>query len=944
MKSSCTFSYFTLAIVTILGCAAQSDAPIERAQTITFENPRSASASTVDGQNIFLGAAQAGCESAALTLMNSKDGVRELALPKSLIDYIPELDNPLCNSSIQFLSVLANNNNPVVVTAQEPNSIYCLLDYSPGRSSLVTCKEVKNSQQKPCDRISALTTGHYTYTFAGVETDNSADASKREHGLAIVKLSTRTMENKAIQYYLEQLDPEKITVLPPEPKEEKEEKRDFTKRTPIPEKKAELPTIIRSLPISCDSSFLYVNHPLSSFEKITDLHWHEGLNVLYVAGHIKTGSSQNSGGFALACCRTNKQGQFIMTPIAEQSVLADYAENQIVGILKPDTQVSINKVRSMTTTTGLNYLIVQGGTGAPEETKKNIYALPLYSRPDDPENTGQLARIHASVYTRQLKREFHYVEPRTFAVRASQPEDIYTHDDLPAIVGGGQLPAPVTHISVIDDTVFAATSIGAEGLAGIFVSQALFDAMGAVKAWTPWQRITTSDESCLGFSATRPQGSLLWLTGADEKSATKLRRSDWQNKKEGQEKGLSALVSDIFKDEHGINNLIQVSHESPAIQGQSLILALGKSKIAVIQTGFTHHNELIPVDQDRYEICKGITHLPEHGSGNPRIVTLDDPELKELGSITCAQIIADRQQDARQGWLIVGGAKGVKILCHDDGSGWHMSRGGLDYDLAGLDACMKFKTLGNYAHVRKIVADNGYLYILTDNTLERIVIDQEAFAHNKLETTTVADKKSFKGCFKFFDVIISEKLALLATSNGLMRLANDCDIMSIGPSTDHHWYLMTIPEQVLPIIKLTAISSTCLETDVSRNAGGMVYVLGSYRGKNKSHMHRLVINPTDAQKSINDYTVTLLPEIVSPGEKLSLNSFHTHKNIFVTDGAFYYSYPGKENDLTSLMCGLRFNEAAPLGLEKNDEIACMIRDSASGRWMLAGTFGLLIHD
>src|SRR5690606_14554103 len=100
-------------------------------------------------------------------------------------------------------------------------------------------------------------------------------------------------------------------------------------------------------------------------------------------------------------------------------------------------------------------------------------------------------------------------------------------------------------------------------------------------------------------------------------------------------------------------------------------------------------------------------------------------------------IAAELASDGTNGWLFVGGSHGVAVLSAADGNGWDITTG-LGPDFAGLSAGMSFKQFGSYSFVRKIMHDGDFLYILTDQVLDRIDLTQGNPGLGQFTPVTVA--------------------------------------------------------------------------------------------------------------------------------------------------------------------------------------------------------------
>lgn len=254
------------------------------------------------------------------------------------------------------------------------------------------------------------------------------------------------------------------------------------------------------------------------------LHWDYKLQRLYVGLQEITDRTVGDGAKAIVVGSMNSSGlgKLTLTDFVPTGAIDQDDYNKIVIVERGATgpqptnlnsaNLAIAQIRSMHTTTGASYLIVNGGNGIittnatdPDGTIGNmIFALPLVDV-NDPTNPTQ--------GTLADKNSFDAVNHR-FATPATTSAGLTSATDPAALVGAGPLPIqPQTPVSgvgsgilntsgaglyhdtldilVVKDAVYVAISTAQSDVddSGIFYSQAEFNADGSINQWTPWKRI-----------------------------------------------------------------------------------------------------------------------------------------------------------------------------------------------------------------------------------------------------------------------------------------------------------------------------------------------------------------------------------------------------------------------------------------------------------------------
>jgi hypothetical protein len=171
-------------------------------------------------------------------------------------------------------------------------------------------------------------------------------------------------------------------------------------------------------------------------------------------------------------------------PITQFSAIGN---NNIVATTEANQQLVAQRLAVMHTSTGLSYLIVQGGSGNVTDTTliNQVRAMPLVDDPTNSATHGTLADINTPLVD------------GVFQTPAAAPGDLLTMTNPAAIVGDpANIPTDlqtlivsITDMVVVGDTVYIAINNGTFGY--VLCSQALFNADGTIARWTPWAQRAT---------------------------------------------------------------------------------------------------------------------------------------------------------------------------------------------------------------------------------------------------------------------------------------------------------------------------------------------------------------------------------------------------------------------------------------------------------------------
>lgn len=913
------------------------------------------------GQISFFGATASAAglsnEFALSVISRGQSSLTGIARPEITIDG-QQFPNPLYNSGIVALDIMEGTQGalqgdairPVVVIASDPSTLYLVNQYT----GLAT--EVIPARSTP-DAAGAVTSGILNlaaadnYAFAVVKPNAPGSLfGDLGSGVDIAILGTKN-EHAIFQY----LDAQTGQV------------------SPSP----------RAIPLDRTTSFVAIGNPLASIGQVIDMYWDFTMQRFFIALQVVGGAGATDGAKAVVVGRLNIVYDLVdgkKKPIAWPIILTDIAPNsafdatndKIVGAMLPNVEITINKVRTMQMSTLVTYLIVQGNVGSASVANNVVYALPLVTNADDESLNGTIAKKNSTPIITQAG----LVVLRDLKTPAVTPTDMPLVTDAAVEVGAGPLLAgPITDVVIRNDTVFATVREKAAGFSpGIYASTALFDENGLVKGWTEWKRAATSVTEVGGVvtfdgydgALLDPANGDLTLMARDSANHTVLKKSVWGSGGSTLSQTLINTLNQEFAT--GIIGLFDIPYtgegETPGLRSISLLVATGDQKIALVQTGnapLSNANIIPSVGSDfdsiiRFSHGDITTDFPT--PEGTKIITIAGGELSKIGIIQAAEVMQGGAGNV-YGYIVVGGMNGVAILSRPDGSGW-LSSSALLNDFQGLVSDMNFKALGNYASVRKLMYDAPYLYVLTDTALDRIDCTQGNIGLGTgLSITRVADAQQL-GVIGFNDFFVTSKFGLLGTTGGLFRVGNDADISTASSTSSVFWTFVALPDGAGPVTHLLPLAANGRpQTMGTTSFGGMVYVVSAYRGNDSAQLHRFSVSSV-AGTPVGDTTLQRIQDLFKDPIPSYFVDFSSYIRFFTTDGAlFYFGVDGSPTQSFSLKSlpaligacpktGLRFlgykSQTIPLNLTIDSYGTGLIKNSAAGSFILAGSFGLYVHE
>jgi hypothetical protein len=870
-----------------------------------------------------------------------------------------EVDDPLYNTGIAFLSLMEGAEGivgdaikPVVVTTADLTTIYLVNRYIGANTELAPAPNVPDATAAVTSGIVGLAAAN-NYVFSAVK-PNAGGSQFGAVGSGIVVTILGFIQH-AIFGHLD--GPTGLYSTTP-----------------------------RAVPFDVTSSFLRIGDDLASIGQIVDMYWDFITQRLYIALQVVGGASPTDGAIAVVVGYIETTYQTVdgvqkpyarilqLNPLAPQSAF-DTAGNKIFGNIGANAAISINKVRTMQTSTLVNYLIVQGDVGAAGTTESAVYALPLVSGTTNDAINGTLAQKTATPIL-IINPTNNYVAGQGFETPAAVPADMPLNTDAATLVGAGPLASgAITDLIIRNDTVFATVATAAANFTpGIYYSTALFDGNAAIKGWTAWRRAITTLNNFAAVAIDSVEGALLdpvrgdFLVQTFNNGATEtiIKRTSWGSGDALISEPLITLLSQQFP--QGIANLVDTPYTgigvTPALHSISVMIASGIQKIALIQTGAVSlpHTDLLPSNATDYANSVSFTNgaiTTDFPTANAaKIVVVSGGALETIGLIQAAEIAAGGIANA-QGYLFVGGLGGLAVLSRADGSGW-IAASQLANEFIGLLDDMSFKIIGNYSDVRKLIADGNFLYVLTDTTLDRIDMTAGSIGLGTgLSITTVASATAL-GVSAFSDFLVTNKFALLGTTDGLLRVGDGADITMATNTQTAGWTVVALPDGAGPVTHLYPMSVNGRNQTLGTNAvGGVVYVVSAYHGNDSARLHRFAVAQVSAG-AISDTTLQRIPDLFINPTPSYFVDFSQYIRLFATDGALFWNVlDGTAQRGLSLRAlpaqinawpktAFRFlgvqSQTVPLTFANGSNGTSLVKNSATGGFMLTGSFGAYIQE
>lgn len=676
-----------------------------------------------------------------------------------------------------------------------------------------------------------------------------------------------------------------------------------------------------------------------------DLHWDDTLGRLYVGLTGATGVASTDAAGAIETLLVGRidagTKQFLVQP-AVNLKLANTVPlfeadgiNNIIGFKNADTalnKASTIKARTMHTSTGKDYVIVNGGVEAVaniDTVKTKVYALPVMP------NNGVVADEAVGMLAQKDLDVGKAFQLPTAGGQLPLATDVATKVGSDSALISQNTSQALSDMQVVGDTVYVSVA-GTRDKdhnedAGIFASTAIFDSTGTVRAWTPWQRVMGATDKVAGFGFDETAQDFWYLNGDGNQEVTVTRWNSGDKAAGSVHDGAplsSALNPTFVTNGDGVLNISDFDGNTsgfltPVVGYDQLdmMIATGNGQVALIESGTSNDGAPLLVPTQKFiakKASEGFTDADTTVFVYDGTKAAVDTDLKNLGPITSAEL---SRAGANKGWVFVGGQNGVAVLSRanaavtgDKGKGYTNLAvllgnpvnasdfpSGADWKWVQLKDAAGATAIGANG-VRKLVSDGTYLYVLTRDSLQRIEMKAAEFVDGKvpnkniatlttLASATTAGKKPTnrfdENADEFFDVMVLDntlpgaKKVLLATSEGL--IVNTADFTA-GGAADQKWQRVKEANgkaafnSAGPVLRLDFVNAKRGgQFDVTNQADGNVYATALDKKHKKLVVYRFdvaksvvtAIDQTNSKKSVSFYSVGKLSEAVQQNLQFS---------------------------------------------------------------------------
>ncbi len=308
---------------------------------------------------------------------------------------------------------------------------------------------------------------------------------------------------------------------------------------------------VRAIPLSCQSEHLAIGGELKGLGGICAMHWNTRLSLLYIGLDTTAGDNAEDGARSIVVGSITKDKQLKLHAIAPESVFSTGREQEIVGSKGAGSRVTIHTIKSMNTSTSLDYLIVHGGNHSLHNTKRSVFALPLVNMrnekgaPDEKDMS-----LHGQIACKDTLPEdlFGAVSSnavffgRRFKKPANIPEELPLASDKSIMVGGGPLVhGDIEDVVVQDDVVFVSVAHAEDTeLPVSFTHEPFLMHMAVFKGWSAWARASSITDPVWRLKYNNIVGSFIALTADKANQPVNVVQTTWSL---GEEHGLGSLVT-----------------------------------------------------------------------------------------------------------------------------------------------------------------------------------------------------------------------------------------------------------------------------------------------------------------------------------------------------------------------------------------------------------------
>ncbi len=856
----------------------------EQIQTLKYSEPYSFSTEHF----LLFGAPVAGLKQEAILKMAATGAKEGVAYEHVFMFGARDQLNPLYDKAIKLVCPSAQK-NMYVVTQDAPDVLYSYSNYVYAGYGLINTQNLTYEDGSACtiEHIECATSGTSDYLFVLVA---SKDDVKKPLSLIILKAY-----NKEIVIETKE-DKKKKAAQKKTAEKKKEEKKDEESEE---EKEEDKPTV------KYEYTFIGVD-PVTGIEgapkavaldkliakgielpqgyAITDIKYLDQLCVEVMA--------EGASDCTLLVGRFNVGGSFLepLTPFVT------YKREQTAYI--PHIMEKKPSLSMLAFKPGKKYILVNGSVEGYNQSRKQVTAFPI-------DKDSELSAF--------------------------------------SIGGSVELPGPISYISSIGETVYVAVaSTDTAQLPGIFYSQAIINDRGDIAAWTPWQRTGGVTRPVVAF---KPNGlGFVHISlGGPNADILQVSSNEWRGWQSTSSAALKKLMSNTFtQEQYGVKVLYDVPATSTQLS--SYMIAGGYQRLLIAQTASLKDASKVtfPLLYETIITCTDGSLKACANTEKVQAIVCTGGALDEIGFIEVIHIA----KSGPDSWLCVGGPKGVAILRAADGKGMHADTL-IGNQFEGLDPQLAFKRIGSYKRVRALSSDAHYLYITTDDRIDRIDLQRRSLQDdgilNVCTLVTAREIGNIFGGYIFNDACISHGMVLIATSRGLVASCAGIDCRTVTAADQMAWQQIALPSACQTIARLVPLSSTGHVSDVALQ--GQLYVVATSIADETSSITRLYLDVACKESPIK-----LVPDVrVAESStwlnyRYRLNAFSTDGNRILVARSRFEGFPPDVVQITRNSYYQEYGVSQQLLNADTQYVNCIATNSATGTLFLATDDGIRIYE
>jgi hypothetical protein len=593
--------------------------------------------------------------------------------------------------------------------------------------------------------------------------------------------------------------------------------------------------------------------------------WDDSLQCLYV-GITATGSFAVEGGVKGIAVFSIKAGVPLLTSLITEAAL-EGNDDLLLAAHGQDVSVAVHTIQIMHTSTGLSYLIAVVGT-----EQKEIRVLPLVD--NQGQYQGTVASKTSTIQNLYIQSSrYAFFQKRVFDQPAILPTDIFAKTEMPALIGFDQDLSTVLYQNMNDcfiqgDSIFITVNTpDIPEQSGIFFSRALFGSDGRIVGWTLWQKAQQNNDIFLA-AADAKQGGFYTATGSDDGHLFTLTKSGWKFGSQSSLAYLDGLLKNYLLSDGYDLSCAKVLFEPHRIDNSILFVSGSNGKLLLNQLGVVSDQEIV--------VNQAVTT-----ENTAVFIVFSDPILQSIGFISdCSYAYhKDSLTFPDEEFLVVSGSGGVALLAGSDGTGWPLNFG-IGNNFSNLPLPASWFIIENQTYIKKVIADEQYLYLIADTQIIRINLNESDFVNGVINKVVIAVIKDFDNTQAFVDFIPSQSHAILATSNGLYY-ADEQNSVQADSSENIEWKKVILPESVSAIEQIQVVTQSGNPVDITRTVGSQILITATSQSNKRGTIVRAVVD--------QDGVVTCFDDQRIGGTQSHFIDYGTCIKNSYSDGAFWYS-------------------------------------------------------